>query len=669
MRAFVVRPFGEKNGVDFERVHRELIAPALEALGVDGDTTGEILSAGNIREDMFRLLAVADLVIADLSIHNANVFYELGIRHAIRERRTFLIRAKVDDVPFDLLTDRYLQYDKNEPGKSRADLVKGLRATLDSDDVDSPVIKLLHEGLIVTDMARLLGQPADFREEVSRAAAERRIGDLSLLSEEAKRLPWAREGLRRVGVAQFVLASYEPARITWENVREYDEDDVEANGRLATIYQKLGDLAKADEAVERVLNDPDVRGPERAEIGSLRASNHKTRWIADWASVDDAGERAKRAARSPWLDRAREAYATAFADDRNHFYSGLNALAMQIIELDLAERLPSLWAASYDSDEAAARARASAKTQQAQLAAAVELARQSAERLAHFSGRPDKWLDISAADLALLSGMAPERVAMRYRSALADAQPLHFASARRQLEIFTRLGILAEAAAAAIAVIDELTAVLPPDAIATSSPARVIVFTGHRIDAPGRTPPRFPPGAEAVARRIIAESVRHVRESGEGEVIGIAGGASGGDILFHEVCAEAGIKTQLYIVGSREAFVTASVQDAGARWVERFDRLFACLPSRVLGNSQGSLELPRWLRPLTDYSVWQRSNRWMLNNALVYGASKVTLLALWNGEGGDGPGGTQDMVETARARGAKAVILDAKPLANAAPLA
>src|SRR6266545_7703858 len=124
MRAFVVRPFGEKSGIDFERVHRELIAPALKELSIEGDTTQDIAQAGNIRADMFKLLAVADLVVADVSIHNANVFYELGVRHAIRERRTFLIRAKVDAVPFDLLTDRYLQYDKDAPGKSVADLVR-----------------------------------------------------------------------------------------------------------------------------------------------------------------------------------------------------------------------------------------------------------------------------------------------------------------------------------------------------------------------------------------------------------------------------------------------------------------------------------------------------------------------------------------------------------------
>jgi len=130
MWAFVGRPFGQKNGIDFDKVHSDLIAPALKALKVEGDTTGDVAHAGNIREDMFKLLAVADLVIADLSIHNANVFHELGVRHAVCERRTYLIRAKVDDVPFDLLTHNTLEYNKDEPSASLDALVRGLRATM-----------------------------------------------------------------------------------------------------------------------------------------------------------------------------------------------------------------------------------------------------------------------------------------------------------------------------------------------------------------------------------------------------------------------------------------------------------------------------------------------------------------------------------------------------------
>src|SRR4029453_19439696 len=103
-RAFVIRPFGKKRDsggteFDFERIHAELIRPALNAAGLTGSTTGEIIEAGNIREDMFALIIEADLVLCDITVHNANVFYELGIRHGLRKRRAVLIRAEPVPAP------------------------------------------------------------------------------------------------------------------------------------------------------------------------------------------------------------------------------------------------------------------------------------------------------------------------------------------------------------------------------------------------------------------------------------------------------------------------------------------------------------------------------------------------------------------------------------------
>src|SRR5215468_7114538 len=137
-RAFIIRPFGVKNGVNFDAVDEKLIQPALAQVGVAGNTTTEIVEQGNIREDMFRLLVSADLVIADISIHNANVFYELGIRHGMRPSGTFLLRANLDEYPFDLRTDRYLSYDQKSPATCVAALARALKATLDSSRVDSP---------------------------------------------------------------------------------------------------------------------------------------------------------------------------------------------------------------------------------------------------------------------------------------------------------------------------------------------------------------------------------------------------------------------------------------------------------------------------------------------------------------------------------------------------
>src|SRR5262245_20034450 len=191
-QVFIVRPFGTKNGIDFNKVETELIQPAIKAAGLAGGTTGEIIQQGNIRTDMFQKLLVADLVIADISISNPNAFYELGVRHAFREKRTFLIRcsqkglpadAKLDDVPFDLKTDRYLEYRLDDLAGSQVKLIAALQNTVESPDRDSPIFQLLPK-LEESDHEVFLTVPLDFREEVDQAAALKNAGDLSLLAEE-----------------------------------------------------------------------------------------------------------------------------------------------------------------------------------------------------------------------------------------------------------------------------------------------------------------------------------------------------------------------------------------------------------------------------------------------------------------------------------------------------
>src|SRR5437764_857541 len=143
LNVFIVRPFGTKNGIDFDRVEKDLLRPAMEQAGLTGGTTGEFIQQGNIRTDMFEQLLIADLVIADISIHNANVFYELGIRHALRDKRTFLIKSRADEAVFDLQTDRYLSYERENPAVSLPQLIEGLRQTINAEKRDSPVFLLL----------------------------------------------------------------------------------------------------------------------------------------------------------------------------------------------------------------------------------------------------------------------------------------------------------------------------------------------------------------------------------------------------------------------------------------------------------------------------------------------------------------------------------------------
>jgi hypothetical protein len=205
----------------------------------------------------------------------------------------------------------------------------------------------------------------------------------------------------------------------------------------------------------------------------------------------------------------------------------------------------------------------------------------------------------------------------------------------------------------------------------TQERGRVLIFTGHMLDAPGRERPRFPADREGAARRKIKEAVEAEMSSEEGVAFGIAGGASGGDLLFHEVCEGLGVPTRLYLALPSPLYVKESVAPAGPDWVERFRKLDERLSAegRVRVLSELSEEpadkaeyLPAWLRSKPDYNIWQRNNLWMLHNALAAGGDEfVTLIALWDREPtGDGAGGTSDLAQKAERRGAKTVVIDTK---------
>jgi hypothetical protein len=76
-----------------------------------------------------------------------------------------------------------------------------------------------------------------------------------------------------------------------------------------------------------------------------------------------------------------------------------------------------------------------------------------------------------------------------------------------------------------------------------------------------------------------------------------------------------------------------------------------------LGESD---ELPIWLRSKPNYDPWKRNNLWMLHNAIALGGKNITLIALWNGQGGDDPGGTEDMLKEVEKLKARAMIIDTR---------
>jgi hypothetical protein len=658
LRAFIVRPFGTRNGIDFDAVEAQLIQPAFARLDIQGGTTGKILESGNIREDMFQQLLVADLVVADVSIHNANVFYELGIRHALQPKRTFLLRARQtkprsetgdDEIPFDLRTDRYLEYEAANPAATLTVFMDALAQTLAADRQDSPVFRLL-PNLQPQERSRFLLVPQKFREDVALASKMRQIGKLGLLGLEAKDSAWASEGLRLVGREQFSAEAYTAARGSWEPICDLDPLDTEANLTLATIYQRLHDLNASDQALQRVLTARQTHPVTRAEALSVLARNIKERWHEGFDQFE--GERLRRySLQSPFLTQAVEKYTQGFQQDLSNHYAGINALSLLTIRVELAKGLPDEWQARYQAPADAMRDLQALEQQRQMLAGAVGFSLNAAKQR-QVSGSDDRWLEIGIADYTFLTADRASSVRFAYESALAGATLFQVNSARIQLQLFWRLNLFMDKLRAAFEA-------FPPDTQAPAAkatpPERVVLFAGHMMDQPGRTPPRFPASCESTARAAIRDALRKELQRTPGTLIGIASAANGSDILFHEVCDELGVTHRILLPLPVDLFRNESVSPAGPAWEERFDALLRRFPAPpFLANSEA---LPSWLGVQPKYNAWQRANLWIMQEALATGAAHLTLLALWDGTTGDGPGGTEHMIRVAKQSGAAVVIL------------
>ena len=172
------------------------------------------------------------------------------------------------------------------------------------------------------------------------------------------------------------------------------------------------------------------------------------------------------------------------------------------------------------------------------------------------------------------------------------------------------------------------------------------------IDAKDRQEPRFPSQKEMTVKQQIRKELLKVKESFTNEMIGIGGGACGGDILFHELCQEMNIHSEMYLALPVDDFKKESVSFAGKAWDERFDKLTKQLPVHILPGAGEN----------KDKNVWEQANLWMLNTALKDGGKHMALIALWDGKGGDGSGGTEHMVNIAKEQGATVEIIDINKL-------
>ena len=331
---FVLMPFGRKPDaagqvLDFDAIYEELVRPAVEDGGLEPIRADEERFGGVIHKAMFERLVLCEYAVADLTTANANVFYELGVRHAVRPYSTVLICSGKTRLPFDLGPVRTLHYALGPDGRpervaeGRAVLADALEAARER-ATDSPLFQLL-DGLQPQELAH---EKTDvFRDRVRYSQeVKRRLAAARGAGPEAVRE--ARAELGRIedvesGILVDLLLSHRAVK-DWDGMIELVEAMPEPLRRTAMIREQLGfalNRAGRGEEAERVLQELiEERGPSSETYGIL-GRVYKDRW-------EEAAKAGRAFLARGELDKAIDAYLRGFEADWRDAYPGINAVTL-----------------------------------------------------------------------------------------------------------------------------------------------------------------------------------------------------------------------------------------------------------------------------------------------------------------------------------------------------
>ena len=178
----------------------------------------------------------------------------------------------------------------------------------------------------------------------------------------------------------------------------------------------------------------------------------------------------------------------------------------------------------------------------------------------------------------------------------------------------------------------------------------VVVFTGHMIDMPDREQPRFPPMLESSIAAAIEKQLQALNAG-----FGFSGAACGSDILFLEAMLKRG-HIHIVLPFDTDQFVKSSVAlTPESTWPARFRHLLDQAENVQIASGAPS-----------DWGgiVFEYANLLLLGLAELRSRALDTELvgrAVWDGNPGDGPGGTAETVRSWRERGLKVVEISPRP--------
>ncbi len=289
---FVIGPIGSRldpRGTDGRLRYEEatqmwenVFEPACEQFSLSPIRADRIAAAGEIPEQIFLHLRDSDLVIADVTGGNANVMYELGLRHT-RDRMTIQL-GEYQRLPFDINTIRTIQFRRSEGGliEARDELIAAIRAALTGAGTAVTATRLWNQ-LATADSAAVaqavhLSLAAVGAEEES--AEEPGFMDLladgeAALEEVSGFLTTAAEAMSEVGA----LSESAGARIA-----ESDARGGGFGGRLIIARQLAEDLRPQADVLDTAAREFAVR----AETMDAMMQYMFSRWGEDPSEVEES---------------------------------------------------------------------------------------------------------------------------------------------------------------------------------------------------------------------------------------------------------------------------------------------------------------------------------------------------------------------------------------------
>ncbi|MDX6636177.1 MAG: hypothetical protein QOF06_2380 [Solirubrobacterales bacterium] len=341
---FVAMPFGVKGEpsahlkVDFDALYATCVRPAAEEAGLAVIRADEEMLGGFIHRPMYERLLLAEVVVADLTFANPNVFYELGVRHAARPWATVLICARGQERPVDVAPLRSTLYEVDEDGALadgpglRTVLTEQLRTALGGRTTDSPLFQLLDEypGVVMSPRAtETFRERALWTSELVartyrvRASTSNRDEALRELAEIEERIAALPDGDDELYVS---LMLAHRSLESWDEMIRIAESLPGAIAAAAGTREQLalalnrrngpGDRVRAIELLEELLD----QDGESSEALGILGRCHKDRWREKQAAADPGAADA--------LDAAIAAYARGFETDPRDYYPGVNLLTL-----------------------------------------------------------------------------------------------------------------------------------------------------------------------------------------------------------------------------------------------------------------------------------------------------------------------------------------------------